>query len=292
MKFGIAAIFLLISIFVKGSTESSIKNSMFLNSRTQIIRNQYDYNKTCKFSYAIRCIVHYICYNNDKNFIRNEVIRAITDYINSDELNIPEKDLWLGILGNISNNISCLLTKDEFTYIWYLYTRYCGKKSNIRVLLNQKLLNKTARLRNDIEFLQINYVDTSFSDSIDKLESISNSIKILRIDSAISPFLYSIFQISLKNKIKLILVDFECTSYLLNKISELLGTCRIYELNFDESIISNYSLFKYLKKSQTLKILKIKNTVISLEDIEDILNSSIEELELIKIEKRDELSYD
>lgn len=300
MKFGVVNIFYINSIFstnpLKRSNSTSQNDVQPANKRSngvpltstfqspndkQKITGPYTPSSTYNIHYLVRCLMHYICYTNDRPLIKNNVLNLTKSLINSIKNSDKNSETLLKYLNNIVQiidkdpdfNNNCGETLSFFISMFYNHKCNISNVEDQIIELKSKITS-FIKSNNNVSCLSINRDLVPVDDASNILINMSSSRKAILFKECTGEYISDLLDMC--NKVSIKLIQFLSLNQDINEYESIFISLRSFKsLNViikDCKLISRTpnSIFKFLDEITTIENLLIEDMKITEEDIECI----------------------
>lgn len=302
MKFFKAANILFITLILVKSTDKSHSEDKINTKRLSRLSEIYETSgKKGKLYSAIKWIMHFTCYEEDRQEIKKKVLSCTKKLLNAEDITQMQKEALESIVEKIEKGRNLHdFTQNEFDFIFLIYyhINHFTTRYDISKALNQEKLNKNRfenilKSKANITTLYLNYNSTYDINFSDLIKAMSRNIERVIVSQPSNLEILNIFKIfkeSIKQNISLFLLDFVFDQYYTQEILDLLAKFKMTSFSVircDFSTICS-GFLEPLKNNENLVRLNIKDMELSEEDVNSIinvLNSSITPLKILNLEE-------
>lgn len=277
--------------------EDQIEHSNLINT----LKDEYKIRSNENiFHYAARCIMHCVCYPNDKNIFKNETIQVINDCLSTKDITDSEKNFYDNILKYL--NEDRILKHEDLSFLWYLYTMVEKGLKSTKIERNKdKLLDLSIKASN-VNYFAIDCTYEHIHDYFKNLNARKDTLKEITIENPSKREILEIFErfpTDFKHPITLNLKNFDLNfdnyELIFNKLRKInLEGLNLVECNLNGKKATSFlSCLKISSKKtinqeigENIKKLVLKDCDIPAEGIsciEIFLKSSNIKLENLKI---------
>lgn len=310
MKFKILLIILLRNL-IETSVVWVPNNNYSDNSSIDIINKFNDLYKSSgrekELYFVTKLIMHYICHEDDRLKIKNIILTKIDHILESYRVDSSQRSSFILVYNSITQNNDLQdFDQDIFDQILltYYHIDHCNDNNNnnkskdhckgcMQAKINKYKFEKILKSNSNITCLSFFYPLPYQIDFYHLIEAIRKNLKKIVLGDLSNMDLLIVYDKclkSIKNTIKLCLVNFEFESVECFEVARLLADLKIYKLSIFDSDLntSNHiSFFDSLDKNKTLQELYISNTDLGLKDVDPlvkVLNSTSTPLDLLLLD--------
>lgn len=270
--------------FITTTRREEVTTSIRMSPEETIseLKELYDLsNNYCELSSAINWIIHYICNDDDRSIIKDEVVLKIKSCLDLCYVEEIQKDLLKSMINKIKNgnNLHDFSEEDFFNlfvnYYYYVHNLIVSKQ----VRINKNKFESILESRRDLDSLKICVSFMTGSNVRSLLKAMSPNLKKLILlkpsDLNILRTLNKCEEI-LKNPIDLIISNYEFKFDNFTVISNKYTEVNIKRLIIEESdlrIAEPVLFLKSILSNKNIEELTIKDTYLTEDTVNDIISA-------------------